>query len=64
MRRTGRHQCYAAGILGFLGITQLSVFDTGLGSEIPIDKIGSWRPAEAVRPLVVDPLVRYVCDDG
>ena len=46
------------------GIMQLSAFDTGLGSEIPIDKIGGWRPAEAVRPPVVVPPVRYACDDG
>ena len=41
-----RHE---AGILGFLGIRQLSGFDTGLGSEIPIDKIGGSQPDEAAR---------------
>ena len=46
------------------GVKPLSVFDTGLGSEIPIDKIGGWRPAEAVRPPVVVPPERYACDDG
>jgi hypothetical protein len=64
MRRTRRHQCHEAGILGFLGIRQLSVFDTGLGSEIPIDKIGGSRPAEALRRRVVAPSVRYACDGG
>ena len=44
-----------------LRIKQLSVFDTGLGNEIPIDKIGGSRPAEAVRRLVVAPPVRYAC---
>ena len=39
------------------------MFDTGLGSEIPIAKIGGWRAAEAVRRLVVAPPVRYACDD-
>ena len=46
------------------GIKQLSAFDTGLGSEIPIDKIGGSRPAESVRHRVVVPPVRYACDDG
>ena len=46
------------------GIKQLSVFDTVLGSEIPIDKIGDSRPTESVRPRVVVPPVRYACDDG
>ena len=46
------------------GIKQLSVFDRGLGNEIPIDKIGGSRPAEAGRRLVVAPPVRYACDDG
>jgi hypothetical protein len=46
------------------GIKQLSVFDTVLGSEIPIDKIGGSRPTESVRPRVVVPPVRYACDDG
>ena len=46
------------------GIKQLSVFDTGLGNEIPIDKIGGLRSAESVRRLVVAPPVRYACDDG
>ena len=40
------------------------MFDTGLGSEIPIDKIGGWLPAGAVLPLVVAPPARYACDDG
>ena len=64
MHRTWRHECHEAGILAFLGIRQLSVFDTGLGSEIPIDKIGGWRPSESVRRLVVAPPVRYACDAG
>ena len=46
------------------GIKQLSVFDTVLGSEVPIDKIGGRRPAETVRPLVVAPPGRYACDGG
>ena len=46
------------------GIMQLSAFDTGLGSEIPIDKIGGSRPAELVRHQVVVPPGRYACDDG
>ena len=46
------------------GIKQLAVFDTGLGNEIPIDKIAGSRPAEAVLRLVVAPPVRYACDDG
>ena len=46
------------------GIKQLSGFDTVLGSEIPIDKIGGSRPAETVRRRVVAPPVRYACDDG
>jgi hypothetical protein len=53
-----------AGILGSLGIRPLSVFDTVLGSAIPTDKMGGSRPAEAMRPLVVAPPVRYACDDG
>ena len=43
---------------------QLSVFDTGLGNEIPIDKIAGSRAAEAMRRLVVAPPVRYAYDDG
>jgi hypothetical protein len=50
--------------LGFLGIRQLSGFDTGLGSEIPIDKTGGSRPAESLRHQVVAPPGRYACDDG
>jgi hypothetical protein len=46
------------------GIKQRSVFDTGLGNEIPIDKIGGSRPAKAVLRLVVAPRVRYACDGG
>ena len=46
------------------GIKQLSAFDTGLDSEIPIDTIGGSRPAESVRHRVVAPPVRYACDDG
>ena len=46
------------------GIKRLSVFDTGLGSEIPIVKIGGSRPAESVRRRVVAPPGRYACADG
>ena len=46
------------------GIKQLSVFDTVLGSEIPIDKIEGSRPAESAHRRVVSPPVRYGCDDG
>ena len=46
------------------GIKQPSVFDTVLGNDIPIDKIGGSRPAESVDPWVVAPPVRYACDDG
>jgi hypothetical protein len=46
------------------GIMQPSAFDTGLGSEIPIDKIGGSRPAESVCHRVVVPPGRYACDDG
>ena len=46
------------------GIKQLWVFDTVLGSEIPIDKSGGSRPVESVRRLVVAPPGRYACDDG
>ena len=46
------------------GIMQLSAFDTGLGSGIAIHRNGGWRPAAAVRPLVVAPPGRYACDDG
>ena len=46
------------------GIKQLSVFDTVLDNEIPIDKIGGSRPAESVHRRVVAPPVRYACDDG
>ena len=56
-----RHE---AGILGFLGIRQLSGFDTALGSEIPINKIGGSQPDEAARRPVVAPPMRYACDDG
>jgi hypothetical protein len=45
-------------------IKQLSVFDTGLGNEIPIGTIEASRSAAAVRPLVVGPSVRYARDDG
>jgi hypothetical protein len=47
-----------------MGVRQLLVFDTVLGSEIPIDKTGGSRPAESVRRLVVAALGRYACDDG
>jgi hypothetical protein len=43
-------------------IMQQSVFDTGLGNGISIDKIGGSPRAEAVRRPVVAPLVRYGCD--
>ena len=46
------------------GIKQLSAFDTGLGSEIPIDKIGGSRPAESVDRRVVALPGRYACDDA
>jgi hypothetical protein len=58
----GSRATTATGVCG--GIKQLSEFDTGLGSELPIDKIGGSRPAEAVRRRVVAPPVRYVRDDG
>ena len=45
------------------GIKPLSVFDTVLGSEIPIDKIEGSRRAESMRRRVVAPPVRYACAD-
>jgi hypothetical protein len=47
-----------------VGIKPLSVFDTGLGTEIPIDKIGGSRPAESIRRRAVAPPGRYACADG
>ena len=55
---------HEADILGFLGIRPLSLFDTVLGSEIPIDKIGGSRPAESVYHRVVAPPRRYAYADG
>ena len=51
------------------GIKQLSVFDRGLGNEIPIDKIGGSRPAEAGhrlrqarREVLADTIVKGLVD--
>ena len=38
------------------------MFDTGLGSEIPIDKIVGSRSDEAIGRLAVAPPVLYACD--
>ena len=47
-----------------LGIQAASVFDTVLGSEIPIDKIEGSRRAVPMRRRVVAPPGRYACADG
>ena len=51
-------------MLAFLAFRQLSVFDKGLDSEIPNDKIGGSRSAESVPRLGVAPSVRYAYDDS
>ncbi len=55
---------HEADILGFLGIRPLSLFDTVLGSEIPIDMIVGSRPAGSVHRRVVALPVRCARDGG
>jgi hypothetical protein len=50
--------------VSFRGIRQLSVFGTGLDSEIAIDKLEGSRPFVRVRRRVVARLVRCECDGG
>ena len=52
----------AADILVIVRIRQLSVFDTGLDSEIAIDKTGGSRPGESAQRRVVALPGRYASD--